>query len=73
VGKPECLEKNLSRCHFVHRKPHTKWPEIECGPPRRERVATNCMSHDAVVCYYPYMFRLCSSIKQATENCLYLL
>ena len=45
---PSARRKNLSRCHFVHRKPHTKWPEIECEPPRREGVVTNRMSHDMV-------------------------
>jgi hypothetical protein len=34
--KPTYWAKNLSQCHFVHRKSHMTWPEIEPGPPQWE-------------------------------------
>jgi hypothetical protein len=33
-AKTKYLGKNLSQCHFVHRKSHMDWPEIELWPPR---------------------------------------
>jgi hypothetical protein len=30
--KPKHLEKNLSQCHFVHRKSDMDWPGRETGP-----------------------------------------
>ena len=33
-GKPNYSEKTLPQCHFVLRKSHMDWPEIETGPPR---------------------------------------
>jgi hypothetical protein len=36
-GKPKYSGgKNLSLCHFVHRKSHMDWPGIKPGPPRWE-------------------------------------
>jgi hypothetical protein len=35
-GKPKYSGKNLSQCHFVHRKSHMDWPGIEPGPPQWE-------------------------------------
>ena len=33
-GKPNCLEKDLSQCHFVLHKSYISWYGIELSPPR---------------------------------------
>jgi hypothetical protein len=46
--KPKYSGKNLSQCHFVHHKFHMDWPGMNPGL-RRERPATNRLSHGTVL------------------------
>jgi hypothetical protein len=47
--KPKYWERNLSHCHSVHQKCHTKWPWIEPGLPRLKPVTSSSYLTESTV------------------------
>jgi hypothetical protein len=47
-GKPKYLEKNLSQCHYIHRKYQMEWPGIEPVPLRRKAPIDYLIADDII-------------------------
>jgi len=43
-GIPNYWDRRLLQCHFIHLTPHIDWPDIEHGPPHRQRMETTRQS-----------------------------